>query len=725
MADIFSGWNAVQNARPMAPPSSLPQIATLGNLVDVLEQRRAAREKQAMEEQRYALAVKKQDAINAYHTRRLDQKDAMDRAKHLQRQYDEATKLAGKGQHPGSRVLFDAQGNPVRVDPRYEPAQAPAQVPGQAPAAPPAALPQAPPVDNPLVVPASLESTNVVAQALDRNPDADSADELGMGPQLSPEESQAIEAKRQGMLVPWPEGRPLDLDDDVPEEIGLPSDSPEAQDIEARRSLLLQGDPGGNIDLENPPPPVDYQEPQEGDLPPAGLMSPEESKSRLDELGAPPLPPKGEQPSFQALQEALDSRGSNVPQAEAAQPAAEFKRGKWVYNIRGGQPFEIDLEQARAAHQEEIKSRIAQIDRVLTNPTYANSPMLPRLEQERMMLEAEIGGNAASQLRGQIGKEGLQSQKDAAAMDRAKVGIEGRESLEKLRQEGKMALQNAKRKRGGGGGLGMGTMGVGGGEYINIPRRGGPRPDLLLGRVTQDWRSFSLDEKLPVQLLGLRRLKLADHNMQANGPHSGVLNIEAAFNYLGFIRGGVPVKNETDEMLKERRTWADRIHGVLARAGLGELAAKFMKGDELTKDEAAAAVNVMSPAEKARIAEGIRESLAVMQGQVNDTLKPFVMQYATFDGPGGKLMRQQAIGIVNSRLQTAGLPADFNPFNDTIIPNTSKHMKAGAVEDQAPASAPAAPTQSSSPPAGGGKKLSFDEALQKLLEMKQKAKGGQ
>lgn len=705
MADIFSGWNAVQNAPPMAPPSSLPQIATLGNLVDVLEQRRAARAQAERQQQMDSLAMRKQEERDAYYRRKLDlqeqrqtSKDAMDRAKYNQQIYQDVQGKAAKGLHPGTQLFMDDQGNPIRVAPRFIPHEQ---------------APPAPPVDNPPVVPASLESTNVVAQALDRNPDADSADELGMGPQLSPEESQAIEAKRQGMLVPWPEGRPLDLDDDVPEEIGLPSDSPEAQDIEARRSRLLQGDPGGNIDLENPPPPIDYQEPQEGDLPPAGLMSPEESKSRLDELGVPPLPPKGEQPSFQALQDALDSRGSNVPQAEAAQPAAEFKRGKWVYDIPGGQPFEIDMEQARAAHQEEIKSRIAQIDRVLTNPTYANSPMLPRLEQERMMLEAEIGGNAASQLRGQIGKEGLQSQKDAAAMDRAKVGIEGRESLEKLRQEGKMALQNAKRKSGGGGGLGMGTMGVGGGEYINIPRRGGPRPDLLLGRVTQDWRSFSLDEKLPVQLLGLRRLKLAAHNMQANGPESGVLNIEAAFNYLGFIRGGVPVKNETDEMLKERRTWADRIHGVLARAGLGELAAKFMKGDELTKEEAAAAVNVMSPAEKARIAEGIRESLAVMQGQVNDTLKPFVMQYATFDGPGGKLMRQQAIGIVNSRLQTAGLPADFNPFNDTIIPNTSKHMKAGSMGEQPQIGATSAPAAQ---PAQG--KMSVAEAVQKLLEAK-------
>jgi hypothetical protein len=257
---------------------------------------------------------------------------------------------------------------------------------------------------------------------------------------------------------------------------------------------------------------------------------------------------------------------------------------------------------------------------------------------------------------------------------------------------------------------------TGGGEYIPIPQtKYGPRPDMLMARVTSDWRSFSMDEKLPVQLMGLRRLKLADHNLSANGPDSGVLNIEAAFNYLGFVRGGVPVENETKEMLKMRRTWADQIHGFLARAGLGELSAKFSKGGELTKEETAQAVNVMSPAEKARIAEGIKESLAVMNGQVNDTLKPFTMTYAALDGPGGKLMRQQAVSMVNARMATAGLPSDFNPFNDTMTPNSSKHMKPGAMGEQAPAqAAPQAPGQAPGPSAPTGGKPSIRELLEKL-----------
>lgn len=740
MADIFSGFNAVQGAVPM-PQGGAPAIATLGNMIDALEQRRMARQQADRQQALAELAQRKQDAINAYHTRRLDLQDkrqqsadTFGRAKYNQDLIQKAQGAAAKGLHPGTQLFMDDQGNPIRVAPRFVPNQ-------PAPAEPPAPAAQQP-SQQPLVIPASLESTNVVAQALDRNPDADSADELGLNPGVP--DPGALRAQEQRLQA-------LPYDGDMgPEEVGLPPSSPEYQHNEAQRSRMLQqsNDPGGNIDLANPPGPANYQDmppedntppplektpapdihaPEDegqGALPPAGLMSPEASGKRLDELGVPPLPSR-EPPSYQGLQDALDSRGSNVPQADAAQPA-DFKRGKWVYDMPNGQPFEIDMEQARQAHLEEVKAKLAQYDRVLTNPAYANSPMLIQLEKERALLEADLGDKVNSQIRGQVGKMEQQQAKDAATMDRLDKRIEGQQDLERLRQEGKMALQNAKRKRGSGGSLGIGAVATGGGEYVPIPQtKYGPRPDLLMPRVTADWRSYSMDEKLPVQLLGLRRLKLADHNLSANGPDSGVLNIEAAFNYLGFVRGGVPVENETKEMLKMRRTWADQIHGFLARAGLGELAAKFMKGGELTKEEAAQAVNVMSPAEKARIAEGIKESLAVMNGQVNDTIRPFTMVYAQLGGPGGRFLRQQAVSMVNARLASAGLPADFNPYIDTKEPGASKFLKPGAMGEQQPAQTPSQhPAQAPSQAPSGGKP-SFDDALQRLLEMKKKAKGGQ
>ena len=366
--------------------------------------------------------------------------------------------------------------------------------------------------------------------------------------------------------------------------------------------------------------------------------------------------------------------------------------------LPGQDPISVDQGEARRAAQE----RQGQIRAAIAT---ASSP------GEKQALESMLAAETA-QFGEKMGKEFVaQANKNDRALNGiearkslAETNIEGRENLERLRQEGRMALQAEKtKKRSSGGGLGMPTVSTGGGEFIPIPvTRYGKRPDMLISRVDTEWRAYSMDEKLPVQLMGLRRLKLAEHNLAANGPSSGVLNIEAAFNYLGFIRGGVPVKNETDEMLTERRTWADKIHGFLAKAGLGEIAAKFSEGREITKDEVAAAVNVMSPAEKARIAEGIRESLAVMNGQVNDTLKPFVSQYASYGGPGGQLMRQHSVGLVNARLASAGMPANFNPFRDVTTPGTSKVLKEGA-EGQV---------------GGAGGKMSDEQLLEALKGMK-------
>lgn len=680
MADIFSGWNAVQNARPMAPPSSLPQIATLGNLVDVLEQRRAARAAAERQQQMDALAMRKQEERDAYYRRKLDLQDERDRgkeriswAKHNQAGFDAAMKGALQPGGPGELMLIDENtGIPYRVKPRFEPHKTPAQ------ATPSSSSPL--PAGKPMVVPASLESTNVVAQALDRNPDADSADELGMGPKLSPEEAQAVEAKRQSMLVPWPEGRPLDLDDDVPEEIGLPSDSPEAQDIEARRSLLLQGDPGGNIDLENPPPPVDYQEPQEGDLPPAGLMSPEESKSRLDELGVPPLPPKGEQPSFQALQDALDSRGSNVPQAEAAQPAAEFKRGKWVYDIRG-QPFEIDLEQARQARLEEVKDKVARIDAALADPNTLGLRMedVMDMRRERAMLLGDLPANDRSALLAQGGRRDLQAQKDASADARLDKTLASREKIAEDRNAALLKKAQMTQHR-----IAARASAKASSSGLNWREV----------RATEMGINSFLGKTNWTKLIGVgkQRLDLALENATAEGPNAATQHMEALMNFFGYIRGGVPAKNETDEwkfLTGTFRNWMDSFGSTM---GLDNLFSRYMASGndkEYTQAELDT-VSKMPPQARRSLIQAIQKSQSMISKFATKQLEGLATKYRSAD--------PRVQQYVQDNIDGYALVMEVNP----------RKILQGAQSPQA--------TPAGGQPAQG--KMSVADAVQKLLEAK-------
>ena len=54
--DIFSGFNAIQNANIPMPQGSAPAIATLGNMIDALEQRRMARDKEAQAQANKSIA---------------------------------------------------------------------------------------------------------------------------------------------------------------------------------------------------------------------------------------------------------------------------------------------------------------------------------------------------------------------------------------------------------------------------------------------------------------------------------------------------------------------------------------------------------------------------------------------------------------------------------------------------------------------------------------------
>jgi hypothetical protein len=238
------------------------------------------------------------------------------------------------------------------------------------------------------------------------------------------------------------------------------------------------------------------------------------------------------------------------------------------------------------------------------------------------------------------------------------------------------AAMAAKAKHGGAS-LSGAKMATGGGDFISIPTnsKGIPQPNQLLRQVTTDWRSWATEQDLKTQFKGLRRLAMAENNIDVSGKAAGVVNMEAAFNYLGFLRGGVPVQNETKEMLDHRRTWADSLHGLMTRAGIAELVAKVAKGEELTQEEKDAANNVMSAAEKDRIREGILESKKVMAIQVAQTLKPFAMNYATLEGPGGHLLQQGAVNRINADLESLGLPHDYNPFMGTQLPSRSKNMR--------------------------------------------------
>lgn len=628
--DIFSGFNAIQNANIPMPQGSAPAIATLGNMIDALEQRRMARDKEAQAQANFELQQRKQDAISAYHTRRLDLQDqrdtsksAFDRAKYNQDLIQKAQGSAAKGLHPGTQLFMDDQGNPIRVAPRFvpnEPAPAPS-APGGAPS----------PTQQPLIRSASFgsQSPNAIAQMVGQNPDADSADELGLGPKLSPEETQAVGQKRDGMLQSDPGGT-IDLDTDVPEEVGLNPDSPEAQAIEAKRAQMLQSDPGGNIDLANP---TDYQaappsektpapdlhspgqEAQENEQPHAELMSPEASGKRLDELGVSPLPPREAPPSYQGLQDALANRGSNVPQADAAQPAAEFKRGKWVYDMPNGQPFEIDMEQARQAHLEEVKAKVAQIDSALADPSTLGLKMEDVMNMRRMraMMLGDLAPNERSALLAQGGRADLQTQKEAGLDSRLDKTLGSREKIAEDRNANALKIAEMKKRKVGNGlakAKASDPTNSANNPWAMLDSKERTREGNRLNRELRDWSRMQGWDKLLSTNIG--RLDWASENIALTGPGAGASQAEAMMNLFGAARGGVPVKNETDEFYKNTSTLKSMLNALGPKIGIPGLGAKLSMGEltEQEKQQYADGVSSMPEEQRSAIERAIKSTSA-------------------------------------------------------------------------------------------------------------------
>jgi hypothetical protein len=664
----------------------------------------------------------------AYGNRKQDVIEKRDNANELFKQEEHNAKQrkyvrdqVGSGRNPGT-VTYWKDGQPVTAQYTFEgghPIERPAPSQDMVLPAPAAAEPPAQPVPEPQGQPVpTMMGKPLMQSTLGQGPGQLPVQPQAPAPQPSPPPEQA-QAPAQGQSAP-PQNQPDPQLEALMSRASQPQQPPpqaardntiflDENDEGATRALLPPGDTG-RADL----PMRAYPEgAKEGDRFAAEDVN---LKGGYGNPFAEPVPPaEMPQPNRDAggtnnllgVQSPTSTStfvpGRDIQGASATMPQ-QSGGGRWVARDKSGAEFDsVDMGEARKAKDDEDARQLQAINDALASPEAKVDPRLSQaLITDKVSLLGRMSPDArktlfAMQKQGQQieSNEGMLDKRLAAQRDIKEMGGQQATDLEKLKQEGKLAIQRSKHK-GGSGLFGGQKIVADGGEYIPIPQtRFGSRPDMLMGRVDNEWAKYSADEKLNTSLFTVRRLQLAKNNIEANGPNSGVLNMEAAFNFLGAVRGGVPVENETKKMLDNLRTWGDELHGRLANAGLGEAYERVVKGGKLTEKEANRARNVMSTGEQARIREGIDESLNVATAQVQNQLKPFTDIAAQYGGPGGHLMRQHAVGLVNARIKTTGVEGEYNPFTDTKVGSESPFLK-----KQQDAGAPA-----------GGKKPSLREAL--------------
>ena len=691
------------------PPSFEPQIASLGQMIDTFTKRRiqmaqeeernqAAQDevdrKMAWDQEKEAYGRRKQDIAE----KKVDQDAQYKRMVANQQEHKRAHVEIGAGRDPGTSIFFDeTTGAPVKAQWRYQGGQ-PVPAPPPTPEAPPE--PQAAPPPQPEQSPQgqpvpTMMGKPVMPPTVGQGPGrlpapVASASPDGQVQAPNDQELEALMAKAQQPQEPQPQAPPPQQN---PNTVFL-----DENDEGTTRALTQNDTQHQELPIEAFPPGA--HEGQRFNAEDVNLTG-----GKGNPFAEPvPMPAQGgAQLSNERLENSPTSTSTFVPgrniqgmSAQMPQPKVEqTASGKWVAVSEDGRIMgEVDPAQARSAHLDEVKQQVAAIDEQLTSG--ADPRLVPHLAGMKAALLAQLSPADRHQMLSQVSNEGMQDQRLAATSANLDKTLASKEKIAAETLDNRITIVKMKHK---GGGATLGGIKIPQGDdgaFISIPtnNKGIPQPNNLLKEVTTDWRSWASDQGIQKQLLGLRRLALAENNIDANGPNSGVLNMEAAFNYLGFLRGGVPVQNETNEMIDHRRTWADKLHGLFARAGIGELIAKVEKGDHLTEEEANRARNVMSAEEQARIREGITESKRVMQVQVAQTLKPFVMKYADLNGPGAQILRQGAVSQANAELESVGLPNDFNPFNDTKLRGSGHLRSEGGSGSSTPAqTTPATQTQ--------------------------------
>jgi hypothetical protein len=629
----ISPVEAVQGAA-IQPPSFVPQIANLGNIMDTMMQRRMA----LAEMQRKEESDRAKDAYYRGRNAIADRRAAQDRANALAKHKAEQLRAITKDPLSGPILWPDAEGNLHVVHPRYEEFDLEG-----------APAPEPSPTGQPPVQEQAQMGPAPTAPPQGGTP-ADMAQALGIPP-------MAFGARPNMPGVPTFMGRPLMLPpmaSATPE--GQVQLSPEAQSLEPPPAA-----PGNNVHTDITPPAgqtsfvdeVDedtarllsgQDEMQTEEIPARGLppgaregqryMS--EDVGRGGRRGSPFAEPVPTEPMPQPERQEIPPGGLNlggesslvhVPPTEVRGQRFEGggeppkRRGRRViFDLPGEEPLIFDLSQREAAQRAEDEARLAAIDQVLGDPrirpeekqvlAFEKTSILMRLNKaSKALLSGRIGKLE------QIGATGEEARKTEGVKQEGRVQIQGM----KGEQAKEVAMIRARKGRGGKGG-GMGRLGkwaeMSGSAFQALFAVNPREANRLQGRVEttiqNDLRNMNWNM---LEGKGIDRLDMAMRTIQAGGTGE----FEAMMNFFGYIRGGVPAENETREwhrMTDNSLRWLDKWGQKMGIGSVGTLifgkdtyvddngTLQFV--DEKRKEELRSKVSGLTPGHHEEMVEAIK-----------------------------------------------------------------------------------------------------------------------
>jgi hypothetical protein len=590
----------------VAPPTFGPEIASLGNLIDSLTQRRMQIEVQRRQDEQLALQQKREEAKETYYRGKqelAEKKQDSDRQYQIAQGNAAAMKtLTGSlrpGQAPQPVLMRGPDGSPTWVTPKYVPRRSQAQ--------PAATVPQAMPetqqqqggiptmMGKPLMAPPTLHA------ALDARGEAEAPQQDTV--LLDEPEGDTAQAVIEGHGDPrtvqlprraFPEGA-TEGERFNQEDVNLMGGfgNPFARDVlldepegDTARSTIETG--AGQKDTEIPMSSFPHGA-REGDRFPAEDVHEQPSQGGIPTMMGKPLmaPPLVSGPAGPA---------------QASAPEAEDMGGYWLVTMPDGREMRISEDDTMSARRDLVKVKISEITAAMESPDAQANPQLAlMLARERAML---VGGLDPSDRRAM--------QQAMATGERQDKQIASNERIAQGRNETSVKVSSMRKKRGGSAASAAASSDPTSSDnnpWASLSYKERNPTEQRLLREVRDWSTQQGWSKLMASNPG--RLEWAAKNISLDGPNSGAAHAEAMMNLFGIARGGVPVENETKEFRKGTTNINNHLANIGKNIGIPELASLFESGEGLTPDQMRTferGWSGMPPRERAAISEAIRST---------------------------------------------------------------------------------------------------------------------
>ena len=314
--------------------------------------------------------------------------------------------------------------------------------------------------------------------------------------------------------------------------------------------------------------------------------------------------------------------------------------------IPGQEPLEIDQGQARSDAEAQSMRKQADIDKAINAIDPNDKSKAGTLYALNQMKASEMAMFPPKE-QALFARSALESDKRASIEGVATGHDQSREAIAQGKNDTALKIAEMRRKKGGTGfPLVAGSAGDIDSAFVKYANRDPLKAERMADMVDrQTERALNQMNWKKLEGTGIDRLAMAQKNMQAGGAGE----FEAMQNFMGYIRGGVPAKNETVEWHHMTDTAITKMDNIGKFLGLGMIGTLWSQTDmsDQEKEMLKSKYTGLPPAQKKELLEAIssaQQGLAEFSNKATDSLG------AQFDGrsPMEKSLVQGKIDMLRS-----------------------------------------------------------------------------